>query len=55
MDMMDILFAQQTGGGGGGGSTFSVVQIPNRNVSIFSVSVTESNISIQGGSINDSE
>ena len=50
MDMMDILFAQQIGGGGDDGSTFSVVQFPNRDASIFSVGITESNISIQGGS-----
>lgn len=37
--------------GGGGGSTFEAIQIPNVEASISSVSVTDSNISIQGGSV----
>ena len=35
--------------GGGGGSTFSAIQIPNVEASVSSVSVTDNNISIQGG------
>lgn len=48
MDMMDILFAQQTGEGKGGGSTFEALNVSE---SVVSQSTITTNISIEGGSV----